>query len=177
MLSTPVRYTTPNGTTNPALLLLTHERIYLLDSTKNTFQQMFSVCDHSLDERDSGASNPDEVEIEIVANSTQSTEMPRFHKVEYFLRQSCEKRSSAESIGEPPIAQLAASPTLDWSDPELGPADQASDRVGVKLLIPTHHAAQLLSFFNSLSRLSLNAHTAFLVHRTVKSESFFSTTS
>ena len=174
MLSTPVRYTTPNGLTNPALLLLTHERMYLLDLTKNTFQQTFSVSDHSLDERDSGASNLDEVEIEIIA---QLTETPSFHKVEYFLRQSCEKRSSTESVGVTPITQLAASPTLDWSDPELEPADEASDRLGVKLFIPTHHAAQLISFFNSLSCLSFNPQTAFSVHKTAKSISFFSTTS
>lgn len=77
----------------------------------------------------------------------------------------------------PSMSQLAASPTLDWSDPELDPADKPPERVGVKLLIPTHHAAQLISFFNSLSRLSLNPHTTFSVHRTFKSASFFSTTS
>lgn len=177
MLSTPVRYTTASGSTNLALLLLTHESLYLLDSTKNTFQQTFSVSDHSLDQRDSGASNLDEVEIEIVANSSQSTEMPSFQKVEYFLQQSCEKRSSMESVDMPSMSQLAASPTLDWSDPELDPADRPPERVGVKLLIPTHHAAQLISFFNSLSRLSLNPHTTFSVHRTFKSASFFSATS
>ena len=178
LLSTPVRYVTPNGSTNPALLLLTCDRLYLLDSSTNTFQQTFSVSEYSLDEHDSGASNLEEVEMGIVAISPKSTEMPSFHKVEYFLQQNCEKKhSSLESVGVPPIAQLAASPTLDWSDPELEPVNDIPERVGVKLLIPTHYAAQLLSFFNSLSRLSLSPLTAFPVHRTAKSESFLSATS
>ena len=116
------------------------------------------------------------MEIEIVPNSQKSTELPSFHKVEYFLRQSCEEETDGvESSGAAPLplSQLAAPPTLDWSDPELD-QEMAPEMAGVKLLIPTHHAAQLVSFFNSLSHLSLHPHTAFGVHRTVKSESFFS---
>ena len=176
-LTTPVRYTSPSGSTNSALLLLSHSRLYLLDSTTNTLQLTFSLSDYILKQRDSGAGKLDEVEIEIVAKCSQSTELPSFHKVEYFLQQSCEKKAAEEAGGGiPSFSELAASPTLDWGNPGFGD-EIVAERGGVKLSIPTHHAAQLVSFFNSLPHLPLNWHVEFSIHRTLKSESFLTATS
>jgi hypothetical protein len=182
LLSSPVNYVTPNGQKQPAQLLVTHEKIYLLDATTNSFLQTFSIAEHSLEECDSGAGNLEEIEIEIVANSSKSTEGASFQKVEYFLQQSCGSRS-VESMAPPKLEQLAASPSLDWSDPDLEQPETydhslTEERAGVRLLIPTHHAVQLVSFFNSLSQiLTVRPRAVFCVHRTFKSESFVSATS
>lgn len=161
LLSTPVRYVTKTGMRNPAILLLTPDRIYLLDSSSNTFQRNFSISEYSLEERVSGANNLEEVEIEIVAK-TRRAETPKFHQVEYFLQLS---REEAENESQVPVSP----------DHSLRDGDQPQEEeTGVKLLIATHHAAQLLSFYKSLSQLSVHPHTVFCVHRTLKSESFLS---
>ena len=182
LLSTPVKYITTAGT-NPALLLISCDKIYLLDCTSNTFQQTFSISEFSLQERDSGAGNLEEVEIEIVANnSSQTPEFPpHLQNVEYFLQQSCDKTINTVESTSPLVEQLhlqmPASPTLSWEleSPTVIGNQCQDDRVRVKLLISTHRAVQLLSFYKSLTQqVSLHSPTAFCVHRNLKSESFLS---
>ena len=170
LLSTPVKYFTKTGSQHVATLLLTLEKIYLLDSESNTFQQNFSISDYSLEERAASTSGIEEVEIHVVAKS-QRAETPKFHQVEYFLQLSHDQERETRGLALPP-----SSLHISESDKEteLEAASEEGDTdTGVKLLVATHHAAQLLSLCNSLAQLFGDADAAFCVHRTRKSESFF----
>ena len=155
--------------------------MYLLDSTSNTLQQTYVISDYRLVECGSGIGNLEEVEIEIVANSRQEDETaPKFHEVEYFLEQSCRE---LKTVLPPQADQLLtpaalASPNLDWNSGSASDLEQfpsAGEKTGVTLLIATHCAVQLVSFYNSLAQLTAHPHTAFSVHRTsFKSDSFIS---
>ena len=169
LLNTPVKYITSHGTRNPAILLLTPDRIYLLDCKSNTLQQNFSISEYTLKEHVSGANSLEEVEIVIVAKAVRG-ETPKFHPVEYFLNSN----DNESPTGLPQVEQVSTHVSPDVRGQEVGleGCEQLQVRKEcAKLLIATHYATQLLSFYNSLS---VHPHTAFCAHRTLKSKSFLS---
>lgn len=176
LLSTAVKYITKTGARNPANLLLTPERIYLLNSASNTLQQNFLISEYTLKECVSGTSNLEEVEIEIVMKSERA-ETPKFPQVEYFLQLS-QKETESSTLVLPHSEQVPPSTTLNLAlcshKVETGDENQSEEVTGVKVLIETHNATQLLSLYNSLSQLSVHPPTIFCVHRTQKHESFLS---
>lgn len=174
LLSTPVTYITKSGARNSANLLLTPDRIYLLNSTSNTFQQNFLISEYSLKECVSGTSNLEEVEIEIVVRSERA-ETPKFHQVEYFLQLS-QKETESSTVVLPHIEQVPGSTDLTLSSHEIEACDdnQSEGITGIKLLIETHHATQLLSLYNSLSQISMHPNNIFSVHQSLRHESFLS---
>lgn len=174
LLSTPVQYITKSGSRNPAHLLLTPDRIYLLNTTNNTFQQNFSISEYSLKECVAGSGNLEEVTIEIVMKS-ERTDTPKFHQVEYFLQLS-QKETASGVFALPQIEQVPASPDLALPHQEVQACDdnQSQETKSVKLLIETHRATQLLSLYNTLSHLLIHPPTVFCVHKTLKQESFLS---
>lgn len=174
LLSTAVEYITKTGARNPANLLLTPDRIYLLNSASNTLQQNFLISEYTLKECVSATSNLEEVEIEIVMKSERA-ETPKFPQVEYFLQLSQkEAESSTLVLPQSEMVESSADLALHSHEVEAGDENQPEEETGVKILIETHHATQLLSLYNSLSQLSVHPHTIFCVHRTQKHESFLS---
>ena len=157
------------------MLLLTPDRIYLLDCKSNTLQQNFSISEYSLEEHVSGTNGLEEVEIVIVAKAMRD-ETPKFHSIEYFLSSNDNKFSESPTGLPQHVEQVQVSTHLGPGvrDQEIGleASEQLQEREEcAKLLIATHYAAQLLSFYNSLS---VHPHTAFCAHRTLKSKSFLS---
>lgn len=150
-------------------ILVTPDKMYMLDSDTNTLQQNFAISDYGLEERTTDrASNLEEVEIHILAKSPRQ-ETPKFRQVEYFLQLSkAQEESEDMELLLPLMKEKPPGPALEES---CGEELEAS--TSVELLVETHHAAQLLSLVHSLSQLVEQPDTAFHVHRTHKSESFF----
>lgn len=143
--------------------------MYILDSDTNTLQQNFDITDYSLEERTTKkATNLEEVEIHIAARSPRQ-ETPKFRQVEYFLQLSKAQEESEDlELVLPLVEHKPPGPALEES-----PGEELESRNSVEFLVETHHAAQLLSLIHSLSQLVEQPDAVFCIHRTQKSESFF----
>ena len=144
--------------------------MYILDSDTNTLQQNFAISDYSLEERTTyKATNMlEEVEIHIIAKSPRQ-DTPKFRQVEYFLQFSkAQEESEDMELVLPLMEHTPPGPACEESHGE-----EPETRNSVEFLVEAHHAAQLLSLVHSLSQLAEQPDAAFYIHRTQKSESFF----
>ena len=65
------------------MLIITWDKLHILDIGSNTLQQNFRVSDFSLEERGTAAANPEEVEIQVVAKTMLQAGTPKFQQVEF----------------------------------------------------------------------------------------------
>ena len=165
LLSTPVKRVSETGLTQLAVLLVTPEKLYLLDLETNTLQQHFAINEYNLEEHSRHTGPQEEVSLHIVARFPREA-TPQFRLVEHFLELSKKTQEDANLELSAPLLSPAA-PTLEVSD------DEEEAERGVELHLETHRAVQLLSVVNHLSVLLEQPDTVFPVHRIPKSESFF----
>ena len=168
LLSTPVKRVSETGVAQQAILLVTPEKLYLLDLETNTLQQHFSINEYSLEKNNTHTGPQEEVSLHIVTKFPRA-ETPQFRQVEYFLELSKKTQEDANLEFSVPLLK-PASPTLEVSD------EDEAER-GVELHMETHRAVQLVSLVHHLSLLLEQPDTVFTVHHISKSESFTAKTS
>ena len=170
------------------LLLLTLDKLYLLDCLSNTLQQHFSVEHTQLKRQDTPQRSSGWAEIHLVPHSKRAMKTESgalspssFSTVEYYL-----KLSQLEAQTELPIAAAASGNIDEDVDNPLAVASQSNvekceTSSNIVLLVGEREAAQFLSIYQSIRSHILEPELNFCVYSSVmaaatgeREESFFS---
>lgn len=174
----PAIRTTSNSSDQIVFLLLTPDKLYLLDCESNTLQQNFSIAESQLEKKDTSLKGLVEVHLTPHVTSPDKAVLSssNFQTVEYYLKLS---QMEAQDLPHPiAIASDGNSSAAAMSDDERCTALSSSVIV---LHINEKDTTRLLSTFHSIRSHILEPELSFCVysfHATqTKVDSFFSVTS
>ena len=162
----PASRTTVNGSEQSVLLLLTANKLYILDCDTNTLQQHFSIKHSKLEKQDTSHKGLVELHLMPHLRSADMDALPQtnFQAVEYYL-----ELSQMEAQELPVFASGNSDNTVA--------SDNDKDN-NIVLLISEQEATRLLSVFQSIRSHILEPELGFCVYSspvdTTKAESFFS---
>ena len=172
------------------LLLLTLDKLYLLDCHSNTLQQHFSVEHTQLKRQDTPHRSSGLTEIHLIPHSKSATKTESgalspssFPTVEYYL-----KLSQLEAQTELPVAAASGSADEDDNDPQAVAsqidAEKCENSSNIVLFVGEQEATQFLSIYQLIRSHILEPELSFCVYSSVmaaatgeREESFFSTSS
>lgn len=168
----PATRTSLSSSEQQVFLLLTADKLYVLDCDSNTLQQHFSIAESKLEKMDTSHRGPVEVHLTPHMRSPVKDILSpsNFQTVEYYL-----KLSQME-------AQDLPSPVTIASDNNSNAAatndDEKHSASNIVLLIDEKYANQLLSTFHSIRSHILEPELNFCVYSFcatgTKEDSFFS---
>ena len=174
----PAIRTTSNSSEQIVFLLLTPEKLYLLDCESNTLQQNFSIAEAKLEKKDTSLRRLVEVHLtpHVTSPDKDVSSPSNFQTVEYYLKLS---QMEAQDLPHPiTIASDSNSSAAAKSDDERCAASSSS---AIVLHINEKDATRLLSTFHSIRSHILESELSFCVysfHATgTKDDLFFSVTS
>ena len=170
----PAARATSSGPEQTVLLLLTTDKLYLLDCVSNTLQQHFNIGESKLEKKD--ASKRGQVEVHVIPNLISPEKdvlsPTNFQTVEYYL-----KLSQMEEAQALPVTASSSSVSNNAAPVDDG-ADECDVSSNVVLLIDEREASSLLSTFQSIRNHILEPELSFCVYSSPKTgskeDSFFS---
>lgn len=174
----PAIRTTSNSSEQIVFLLLTPDKLYLLDCESNTLQQNFSIAESKLEKKDT--SLKDLVEVHLTPHVTSPDKdvlsPSNFQTVEYYL-----KLSHMESQDLPHPITVASDNNSSAAAVSGDEKCTASSSSAIVLHINEKDTIRLLSTFHSIRSHILEPELSFCVYSfhaaQTKDDSFFSVTS